>query len=210
MKTKILLSLVLLFCLVNASQAQINQGRYLLGGNFSAYNTTNPTGNVFNAGLQLGKVIKDNTVIGIIGSVATNSYSESNRPKIIQYSAGAFYRKYKPLGNNFNFLWELDGSYRHLKNYMYFSDVSQTLWAKSNGVDFSFVPGISYAISKRMQAELTMPNIANVSYYHIETIESYRPPTTPAQKANNFSANVNLNSSLLSNFGIGFKFLLGK
>jgi len=30
------------------------------------------------------------------------------------------------------------------------------------------------------------------------------------QKANVFSANINLNSSFLNNFGIGFKFLLGK
>ncbi|MEP6627326.1 MAG: hypothetical protein ABJA32_05045 [Ginsengibacter sp.] len=58
--------------------------------------------------------------------------------------------------------------------------------------------------------ELTMPNIANISYTSVKTVAGNLPPSVPERKANNFSANVNLNSNLLNNFGIGFKFLLGK
>jgi hypothetical protein len=105
----------------------------------------------------------------------------------------------------------LDASYQYAKNtYTYFSNVDQNLRTTSNGVAFGFIPGIFYSVFKRMQMELTMPNIANISYTSVKTVAGNLPPSVPEQKTNNFSANVNLNSNLLNNFGIGFKFLLGK
>jgi hypothetical protein len=73
-----------------------------------------------------------------------------------------------------------------------------------------FIPGISYTITKRMQMELRMVNIANISYTDTKTMDSSLPSSVPPQKVTNFAANVNFNFNLLSNFGIGFKFLLGQ
>lgn len=211
MKTKILLFAAIFFCATITTNAQITEGRYLLGGSFSLYNASNQNSNSVYTDIQFGKVIKENTVVGILGSIVSNNYSGTSGSKIQQYSAGVFYRKYVPLRNNFYFFGEADGSYRYSKNIQtYFTDVSQSLNTKSNGVAINFIPGISYSVWKRMQMELTMPNLVNISYQKIKTIDSSLPPNIAAQKANIFSANMNLNSSLLNNLGIGFKFLLGK
>lgn len=212
MKTRVFTCIAACLFLSNASQAQITEGKLLLGGAFSFYNATNQNSSSVYTNLQFGKAIKDNTVIGVIGSIAaSNNNTGSRKYQVNSYSAGIFYRKYKPLANNLYFFGELDASYQHSKNtYTYFIDADQNLMTTSNGVAVGFIPGISYSVFKRMQMELTMPNIANISYTGVKTIAGYLPPSVPEQKANNFSANVSLNSNLLSNFGIGFKFLLGK
>lgn len=212
MKTKILLSFAILFFAAITTNAQITKGKYLLGGSFSLYSTDNPSNNSAYVNIQFGKVIEENTVIGIIGSLATaNNNIGTQGYKVNQYSAGVFYRKYKSLGKNFYFVQEINASFQHSKNYTnYFSNIPQYLNVKSNGAIINYIPGISYAVSKRMQVELTMPNLASVSYAHVKTIDSQLPSGISPQKANNFSANINLNSNFLNNFGIGFKFLLGK
>lgn len=213
MKTKILLSFVILFFTTITVNAQISEGKYLLGGSFGFNSNDNPASNSVNTNIQFGRVIKENTIVGVIGSlgVSNANYDSSTSYKINLYSAGIFYRKYKPLGKNFYFLQEIDASFQHAKNYSnYFSNVDHYLHSKSNGVSINYIPGICYFVSKRMQIELTMPTLASVSYMHVKTIDSQLPPNLLPQKSNNFSANVNLNSNLLNNFGIGFKFLLGK
>ena len=210
MKSKILLPLAIVFLAAATANAQVNKGRYLLGGSVAFNSVTNEENHSEYVNIQIGKVIKENTVIGIIGYIASNNYS-SQGLKVSLYSAGVFYRKYKPLGSNFYFLWEIDGSFQHTSNTQtYFSNINQSLNTKSNGAAFNFIPGISYSVCKRLQMELTMPDIAGISYTSIKTIDSSLPPNVQSQKANNFLANVRLNTSLLSNFGIGFKFFLGK
>ena len=81
----------------------------------------------------------------------------------------------------------------------------------TNGARISLVPGLSYAVWKKLQMELSMPNLVYLSYARVKderTFTNSQQITT--SKANNFSANVNLNASLLNDFAIGFKFLLGK
>jgi hypothetical protein len=212
MKTKILLSVAIFFFTAIAANAQITEGKYLLGGSFNYYNSTGSNTNSINTNIQFGKVIKENTVAGVIGSVAAskNTFAGS-RYSIYNYSAGVFYRKYKPLGKNFYFLQEADAVFQHSRGFgNYFDNVGQSLYANSNGVMLSYIPGISYSATKRMQIELTMPNLVNVSFTNIKTVNNRLPQGVSPQKANTFYANVNLNSNLLNNFGIGFKFLLGK
>lgn len=211
MKTKILLSFAIFLFTSIAANAQITEGRYLLGGSFSYNNSELNNSNNITSNIQFGKVIKENTVAGVVGSVyASKTHNGNSNYTVYTYSAGVFYRKYKPLGKNFYFLQEVDAVYQHLRGFNYFYSGSQTLLAKSNGVMLSYIPGISYSVKKRMQIELTMPNLANVSFTNYKTVDSQLPAGVSPQKANDFSANINLNSSLLNNFGIGFRFLLGK
>lgn len=213
MRAKTLLFFAIFFFAALLSNAQVKQGRALLGGSVSYYHGSNPIFNFFYANVQLGRVIKNNSVIGIIGSYSTNDYNftVTSPNKTTGYSVGIFFRKYKSLGSNFYFFGELDCLYAYSKNVQqYYNNVSQNLNSKSNGVTISFIPGISYTVWKRMQVELSMPNIANLGYSHITTIAASLPPAVSSQKQDIFIAGANLNSNPLSNFGIGFKFLLGR
>lgn len=156
-------------------------------------------------------MIKEKTVAGVVGSVfASKAHSGNSVLTVYNYSAGIFYRKYMPLGKNFYFFDEADAVYQHARGLNYFYDGNQTLLSKSNGVMLSYIPGISYSVKKRMQIELTMPNLANVSFTNYKTIDSQLPQGALPRKADVFSANIDLNSSFLNNFGIGFRFFLGK
>lgn len=215
MRTKILLLLAIIFCGALAANAQIDKGRFLIGGGFNYNNVKNqPTPDSkfesLNANIQFGKVIKDNNVVGLIISYG---YSQGNYyTRINQYSAGVFYRKYKPLIKDLYFFGEVDAAYLYSKNISgnFTSGFDGTRYI-SNGVSIAFIPGISYAVCKRLQIELIMPNIISLSYSNVKTdYTSSTSPSTTGFKGNTFSFNSNLNSNLLSSFGMGFKFLLGK
>ena len=215
MKTKILLPIIIILFATTAANAQINEGRYLLGGNVSYNSQKNPQGSGVNyesfySDIQFGKVIKDNTVAGIIASYSFSNNGPTNKSN--QFSAGVFYRKYKPLAKNFYFFGEVDALYNHSNQtngiFQIGNDATRNF---SNGGSVSFIPGISYSVCKRLQIELSMPNIASISYAGTknETTSSITNSVSTGN-GNNFSGNIYLNTSLLSNFGIGFKFFLGK
>ncbi|MEO7394211.1 MAG: hypothetical protein ABIU11_04665 [Chitinophagaceae bacterium] len=212
MKSKFLMLITIFFCVAIKSNAQIKAARTLLGGSISYYNTSNPTIESFYTNLQLGKAIKDNTVIGIIGSYSSNNYNSNivSPNKTKSYSAGIFYRKYAALANNFYFFGEIDASYSYSKNILQYYNNNQPLSSKSVGGVLSFVPGISYSVWKRLQMELSIPSLASLSYSRVTTIDNSLPPSVLPQKRDTYAANVNLNSNVLSSFAIGFKFLLGK
>ena len=220
MKTKILLTTVILFFAAFSANAQIDKGKYLFGGsiNVSGLKSNQTSSNLKNESLytsiQFGKVLKENTVVGIIASYSYNNYyvNSPQETKSNSYSAGIFYRKYKSLVKDLYFFGEVNTSYFHS-----WSEQGLNLPANygertiSNGVSANFIPGISYTVCKRMQIELLMQNIIGISYSHSKTNYPTAPPSTNLNHdENSFSFNANLNSNLLSNFGIGFKFLLGK
>jgi hypothetical protein len=215
MKTKILLSFSIFFCAAITANAQITKGKYLLGGSASYTNSKNQQGSgskyeSFNTNIQFGKVIKDNTAAGIILSYGYYNNGPENKTNV--YSAGIFYRKYKPLAKGFYFFAELDGVYNYSKNTEgHFEIGNNAQRYTSNAGIISFTPGISYSVCKRMQMELLMPNLASISYGNTKTEYTSTSTTSVLTvKGNIFSANANFNTSFLNNFGIGFKFLLGK
>ena len=225
MSSKILLSFPVFFCITFTSHAQIDKGRYLLGGSLSYYGTKNVHPNNFYnydyeslyTNIQLGKVVKNNTVVGLIISYGNSdshptNFPDSNYSKSTQYSAGVFYRKYKRLFTSFYIFGEVDAAYVHSDNAQgYLQNQSDRLKNISDGGTVSFVPGISYGLFRRMQVELSMPNIISLSYSHFKTENgNIILPSNRRSQGNSFSLNASLNSSLLYNFGIGFKFLLGK
>jgi hypothetical protein len=215
MRTKILLAFAILFCAAITTNAQITEGRYLLGGSAgygsSKTNVTNPVtkNESLSTNIQFGKVIKENTTAGIILSYAS---SNMGNLKINQYGGGVFYRKYKPLAKNFYFFGELDGVYNYSKYRQGIFQIGNNGTRSTGGAAIiSFVPGISYTVWKKMQMELSMPNLISVSYSYLKDESTFIGTTSVlSSKSNNFSANANFNANLLSSFGIGFKFLLGK
>lgn len=215
MKTKILFLLAIFFCSAIMVNAQINEGRYLLGGSVSFNSAKNPqiTGSQSQSlytNIQLGKVIKDNTVAGILLSYGYSNNGPSAKSN--QYGAGVFYRIYKSIAKDFYLFGEADALYNYSKNTQgNFQAGNSGIRYINNGGLLSFTPGISYSVCKRMQMELLMQNLVSLSYGVSKTeTKSIGSNTISTSKSNSFSANANLNSNLLSNFGIGFKFFLGK
>lgn len=214
MKTKFLLPIAILFFTATTANAQINEGRYLLGGSIgynSQKNSLSP-GNKdesFSSNIQFGKVIKDNTVAGIIASYGFSDDGQGD--KLNQFSAGVFYRKYKTITKNFYFFGQVAASYELSNGTTGFYPDSVGSRDISNGGTLSFTPGISYSVCKRMQIELLMQNIASISYAGTKyETKSSATSSISTQKVSDFSGGVSLDSNLLSNFGIGFKFFLGK
>lgn len=215
MKIKILPAVAILLFAASSSKAQITEGKYLLGGSAgyssSKSSVTNPVtkNESANVNIQFGKVIKANTVAGVILSYG---FSDIGQGKINQNGGGIFYRKYKPLAKNFYFFGELDGVYNYSKYKQgIFQIGNNASKAKGSAALISFVPGISYTVWNNMQMELSMPNLLSVSYGNVKNESTYIGTTSVlSSKSNSFSANANFNANLLNSFAIGFKFILGK
>ena len=107
MKSKILLTATILFCVVLSGKAQFNKGQFFLGGSLAFSNSKNTAipsndyiNNYFCANVQIGQLIKDNTVLGVIVSYNNSNnhlirYPDSIYNKVNGINAGVFYRKYK-------------------------------------------------------------------------------------------------------------------
>lgn len=215
MKSKILLSLFISLCFVLESNAQIDKGKFLLGGNFSYSKSGNNTASnnsglkYLSSGVQLGKVVKDNTVVGLelLYSYINYTYASAPSNKSNNYSAGIFYRKYKKMVKDFYLFGAATGSYFYTKNPTNYSNYTETI--KTNGGILAFVPGVSYGIFKILQVELLIPNLVSLNYTHIKTLDDFGPSLPVGKRvANNFSFNTSLSAGFLSNVGIGFKFFL--
>lgn len=217
MKTKVLLSIAFIFFGTTVANAQINDGRYLLGGSISYTHqndaqNSNYKNSYFYSNIQFGKVLKDNTVAGIILSYGNGNSDNNISNKASKYGAGVFYRKYKSVAKGFYLFGEADALYSYTKNTQgNFQIGNNGTRYISNLGSLSFTPGLSYSIFKRVQIELIMQDLVSLSYgVSKNEATNIGSSTISSAKSNNFSASINVNSSLVNNFGIGFKFLLGK
>ena len=214
MKTRFTLITALLLTSFMAANAQFSQGKYLLGGNinFSTANIKdsdlkNQTSNV---SVTLGKFIKENTVVGINLNYghAKVDIQVQGKQKTDSYGAGIFYRKYKSLSKDFHLFGEGGLNYAHSEsNHMSDTDKMKVI---TNGVSINLMPGLSYSLTRKMQIELLMPNLVGIGYNQEK--RSYTGSSQPnlSINKNSFSFITNGDGNLLSNFGVGFKFILGK
>ncbi len=163
MKSKILLTATILFCVVLSAKAQFNKGQFLLGGSLAFSNSKNTAipsndyiNNYFCANVQIGQLIKDNTVLGVIVSYNNSNnhlirYPDSIYNKVNGINAGVFYRKYKRIIKDLYFFGEVDGVYSHSNtNQAYSNYYYSTVKTSSDGSTVSFIPGISYAVCHKM------------------------------------------------------------
>lgn len=129
--------------------------------------------------------------------------------KTNQYGAGVFYRKYKSISKAFHLFGEANLNYSHsLRVQESLQNMSNSYETTTNGASLVLMPGLSYSLSNRVQIELLLPNLIGVGYNHERT--EYRDANPPNVEKSLFSVSTNLDGNLLSNFGIGFKFVLGK
>ena len=217
--TKIIALSFLIIGISSITYGQIKKGSILLGGGVFYFdskiaNSTNQrdqknSSATFN--ISVGKAFKGNSLYGLNLSYSPSTYDYAyngstyvNR-KLKFYSIGGYYRLYKSLAKDFYFFSELGAAY----NFSHQID-TDTLGIKQGtenqtGGQLNFTPGISYKIFKRINLEITIPNIVYVQYSVSKT-----ETTTPSQhsKENRFSVNSNLNSTPLNYLGIGFRIIL--
>lgn len=210
MRKKICLILVIFMIPFLTARAQFASGKYLLGGDLNL-RTENLKGFAVKneyayVNLKFGKFIKENTVVGINLSYGHSYYDY--QPNQIQesnlYGAGIFYRKYRALSKEFHVFGEGALNYSYAK-YMNGNNVGETI---KNGVSISLMPGLSYSLTNKVQIELLIPDLIGIGYYNEKT-----PSLLPGGQdniKNTFSFLTNTEGSLLSAFGVGFKFVLGK
>ena len=214
MYQKITLTVVVFLCCSIIVNAQIKEGSILLGGQINYSNSNNeyspnqPEQKNHNATftVSVGKAFKQNSVYGVslsYGNATYDTYSSNNNyynTKIDSYSAGIFYRKYKMLAKDFYLFGEAGAFYSGSKKTETDPTGNKLSTLRTKAGLITFTPGISYQLLKKLQVEITIPNIAGVSY----SVNKY---DQMAGKQTNFSFNTSLNSFALANLGVGFRFV---
>lgn len=201
---------MLIMCSSLLINAQIKKGAVLLGGQISNYTNTSDlsrtttdqksTNGVFN--ISAGKAWKENTVWGLNLSYYPSSLNAFNNNtanymynKQKQYTAGIFYRQYKPLARNFYVFAQAGVDYTTLHVTALYLPSNSKETSTQRGGDIYLTPGISYNIWKKLQVEILIPGIVNVNYIHNANY-------------NSFSFNTNLNPVSLNAVAVGFRFIL--
>ncbi len=212
--------LLAMFCFLSLTTvAQINKNSILLGGDFSYSRNNsqvlnNESKNSYGyLGIAIGKAFKQNSVIGISASASPTLQSnyiygnDTFQMKNNYYSAGIFYREYKQLAKDFYLFGNADASYRISNEKRDHQSPNKDYERKRKGATIGVSPGLSYQLFKKLQVELTLPSLINISYFNSKYEDDQLPGTIT--KENNFSISSNLfGNSILGNLGLGFRFIL--
>jgi hypothetical protein len=228
--TRILLTLILVFCISFMARAQFKKNDILLGGQLSySYNSSTYTqpnasfptndskSNYGNITISLGKALNENTVVGInlsyTPSSSTNypSYN-GNIPLKYQsngYNAGIFYRKYKSLGKEFYLFGEASAWYSWSDQSGKDSIGEKLISGSSWSVGIDLYPGIAYRISKHLFLELSVPNLFYAGYSKSNSANQYGTASeVQTTKNDQLIISTSLSSNPLNALGIGFRLIL--
>ncbi len=117
------------------------------------------------------------------------------------------YREYKQLAKDFYLFGNADASYRISNEKRDHQSPNKDYERKRKGATIGVSPGLSYQLFKKLQVELTLPSLINISYFNSKYEDDQLPGTIT--KENNFSISSNLfGNSTLGNLGLGFRFIL--
>jgi hypothetical protein len=201
------------------SHAQIGKGTIILGGNLeydesAASDFNNPatksTGLTINP--SFGKAIKNNLVLGfdVTYGHATSSEEQDYNQTSNSFGAGVFLRKYKSLGNGFYLFGQsrIGGGYSHgsITNP---NTTGNPVNNVSNGYNLSlqFYPGIAYAIDRRWQIEIGLPNFLAVNYSHSKETLSYIGQPDELSTSHDFNVASSLTGA--NDFSVGIRYFIG-
>ncbi len=219
MKKTLLFFLLFIIAASTTTQAQITKGSTLLGGNLSfgqvklnsdiAAAETKSSG--FNISPAIGIAIKDNLVVGVELGYSTGKQKQvSSNQTILNiknqgFTTGVFIRKYKQLAkSDFYLFGESSLKYSNMKQERTEQSPDEFI-SKTNNVNLSIKPGLSYAVNKRLHLELGLNNLLSAEYSSTrQTVNQGN-----AVKQSGFSASANI-SNITNNISFGVRFLLAK
>lgn len=218
MKQKFLLSLVFVCTCIISSQAQINKGATWLGGSIGysqnkqemPQNTTNKS-SALTINPVIGKVVKDNLVVGIKlvygRDKSENSNGSTLESKTNSYGGGFFVRRYIPVVNRFYVFGDASASYISFKEKAtqldYNSNAHLKTTTKGWASSISVTPGVAFAINKSFQLETALNNLFGITYSNSKTSGAN---TFYPRKTDQFTAGIFTDGKI--QFNIGCRFLI--
>lgn len=214
MRNFTLLTLAMCFIALT-SNAQINKGTVLLGGNLGAStNTTSATNNNsessqkgFYVSPSIGFVTKDNTVWGLQLSYSHGKSDNNTNADVYTndgYGGSVFYRRYLTLGKNFYLFGQADAGYNYSKGkQVYATGSSRT--SRTDGVYLNAYPGITYVVRKNFHLEASINNLVSLGYSYA-TITDVNNGSASSYKQKGFALSSNASSN--NPLSIGFRFAL--
>jgi hypothetical protein len=208
-----------LLCTGFVSQAQINKGTILLGGDLSVNTTSTSTSGVpsntskyssWEISPSVGLAVATNLIVGLHlglgGASATGGSTKEN-----DYTLGAFLRKYKYLGSKFYFFAETSLDFMHSDQTNNNNPVAGYLQDVRNSyVTLDFNPGVAYSLSRHWQLEVEFPDLVQASYNRQQTIDTPPPPNGGLQSkttSNSFGFSTNLSTGF--DVQVGLRYLIG-
>ncbi len=212
MKRSLLILSIASLAIATSSNAQINKGATLIGGNIggSTSKTDRPNqdeGNAsgFNVGLRIGKAVKENLIIGGLAS-----YSRAKEKNVSPYDytnnlfeAGIFARKYKQIASSSFYIFAtgtLTGGFEKRDNS--YSGISSPQESKLTRVDLGLTPGVSYGVNKWLHIEAGFNDLLRLGY----SSERTESAGALVEKRKSFSGNANISSQ--NQLYLGFTLLL--
>jgi len=207
---KKILAFSFLFALfASALHSQINEGSVLLGGNvgFSTNEAkdTSLKNNSVSISPVAGIAVKQNLVVGISFSYGHNKNNLNAPGAQVEgesFGVGIFARKYITLGKGFYLFGETGLNYFSFSYTYTYS--SQKTELKAQNININLYPGISYAVSKKLQLEVGLPQLVTLGYSKNKTLEN----DIATQKTD--GVNFNASASSFSSFVLGFRIFLPK
>jgi hypothetical protein len=219
MKQKFLLSLVFACTFIVSAHAQIKKGGTWLGGSIgyseqkSDYDgsTSDTKSRTVVISPAIGKVVKDNLVVGISLSYY-NSKTENNSSSTIDqkgksYGGGVFVRQYVPIINRLYIFGQGNANFFSTRiNETQLDYYGTRTKYKTNGWNSSLgiTPGVAVSLTKNLLMETGFNNLLYVSYG--KNKRSLDSPSAPKTTNSAFSAGVSLENQ--SSLYLGFRWLI--
>lgn len=206
--------LFILFIAVSANAQDIVKGRTSVGGMLSFARQKNEGTELNYNGKYtwitinpaVGKFYNNNRMVGFNLSYSrekrtVNTYTNHS------YGGGLFLRQYVPLAKSFYLFAEEGASFRSSKTRQETNIYKETL--KTVNVSLDFYPGLSYAITKRLFAELALVDLVNVGYTKEDRAQVFRDGSpTVKVKSTSFGLSAGLGNSNLGYLGFGLGWIL--
>lgn len=203
-----------------SSNAQIKKNATLLGGQLFYYSDkykldNSKTQQIESAtiGVSIGKAFKENSVIGINFNYSpikqSNFYTgfDTTTTKLKSFNIGAFYREYRRLAKDFYFFSEISGAAIIANQTTSYMQTSGDVKSTQRGGFISITPGVSYPLFKKVQLEVTIPNILSMQYLVTRINSDNQQVKNSKDEQILFYSNL-ANTTPLGFLGVGFRFIL--
>ena len=188
------------------------KGNILIGGSIGFFDYRSTENGVSNKQKSIylnptvGKFYAHNRAAGLNFSYYHSKFMDSLSDN--SFGTGFFLRQYHALGKSF-FLFAEEGINGSTSRYNTPNGSPAEYKTKEKAIRLNFYPGLAYAINKKIQLELGMPQLFTIYYAH-RTFENKTLPVPVKNKTTYFALSSGFNSYFLGDLLFGAKWMLGK
>ena len=195
----------MMMCL--AANAQLDRGVNQLGGVISVSTDKRPdgfTGNdvkttIVSLNPTIGKFYRDNKLAGL-HLIYYQNFQSTDQNETRALGGGVFFRQYKTLGKSgFNIFAQEKLSVWFEKRKS--TTGTNTLEVHEQNVAISIVPALGYGVTKRLQVELFIPDLASIRYQHSD------PQSDNLDDSSTLTFSTGISQSIFTNVNVGLTWL---